>query len=213
MRHRFLTLILTAALVPAALAAGGNAPATASDRPEENRKVVWVIGNSRAFLGVTTIDVTPELRTYYGAPKEEGVVVSSVAPGTPAAAAGVKVGDVITRVDGHAVSSPWELAEALGSHKKGDRVALDVVRDRSPRKLEATLAQREEPEMDAAQNMARGFRGPIIALPKMAEFGQMMKTPEWQGRMESLDECERVRKRLEAVEERLKSLEQKLPGK
>jgi len=67
--------------------------------------------------------------------------------------------------------------------------------------------------MDAAQNMARGFRGPIIALPKMAEFGQMMKTPEWQGRMESLDECERVRKRLEAVEERLKSLEQKLPGK
>jgi hypothetical protein len=212
MRHRFPTLILAAALVPAALAAGGNAPATAPDRPEENRRVVWVIGSSRAFLGVTTLDVTPELRTFYGAPKDEGVVVSSVAPGSPAAAAGVKVGDVITRVDGHAVASPWELAGELGSRKKGERVALDVVRDRSPRKLEATLTQRDEPEMDAAQTMGQGFRGPIVALPKIAEFGQMMKTPEWQGKLESLDECERVRKRLEAVEERLKSLEQKLPG-
>jgi hypothetical protein len=46
----------------------------------------------------------------------------------------------------------------------------------------------------------------------MAQFDQMLKTPEWQGRLESLDECERVRKRLEAVEERLKALEQKLPG-
>jgi hypothetical protein len=52
----------------------------------------------------------------------------------------------------------------------------------------------------------------MLALPKMAQFDQMLKTPEWQGRLESLDECERVRKRLEAVEERLKALEQKLPG-
>jgi hypothetical protein len=213
MRHRFLLLLLAAALAPAVPAAAANDPAIPrSDRPAAKRPRVWLIGGPRTFLGVTTLDITPELRAFYGAPKEEGVVVSSVAPESPAAAAGVKVGDVITRVDGHPVASPWELADELGGHKKGDRVALDVVRDRSSRKLEATLAQREEPEMEAEREMVRGFRGPMLALPKMAQFDQMLKTPEWQGRLESLDECERVRKRLEAVEERLKALEQKLPG-
>jgi len=211
MRHRFLVLFL-AAVLPSAALAGGNDAANPRSGPAK-RPRVWVIGGPRTFLGVTTLDITPELRTFYGAPREEGVVVASVAPDSPAAAAGVKVGDVITRVDGHAVSSPWELADELGDRKKGDRVALDVVRDRSPRKLEATLAQREQPEMDAAEQMVQGFRGPMLALPKMAEFGQMLKTPEWQGRLEGLDECERVRKRLEAVEERLKALEQKLPGR
>ncbi len=213
MRHRFFPVVLAVAVASASLAAAGPAAATSPDRPAVRRTRLWLMGGPRAFLGVTTLDITPELRAFYGAPKEEGVVVGSVAAGSPAAAAGVKVGDVITRVDGHAVSSPWELADELGDHKKGDRVALDVVRDRAPRKLEVTLAQREEPGMDAAQKMVRDFRGPMLALPRMEKFDEMLKSPEWQGRLESLDECERVRKRLEAVEERLKALEQKLPGR
>jgi membrane-associated protease RseP (regulator of RpoE activity) len=210
MRHRFVSLGLAAVLASAALAAAGPASSTSPDRPGQKQRRVWLIPGPRGFLGVTTLDITPELRTFYGAPKEEGVIVSSVGPDSPAAAAGLKVGDVITRVEGHPVSSPWELSDELGSRKKGDRITIDVVRERAPRKLEATLTEREEVEMDAAREM---LRGPMLAMPKIAQFDQMMKTPEWQGRLEGLDECERVRKRLESVEERLKALEQKLPGR
>ncbi|HET9792988.1 MAG TPA: PDZ domain-containing protein [Thermoanaerobaculia bacterium] len=210
MRHRFFPLFLMAALASAAPTWAGPGTTLSPERPA-GRQRVWLIGGPRAFLGVTTLDITPELRVFYGAPKDEGVVVASVASGSPASSAGVHVGDVITRVDGHSVSSPWELADELGGRKKGDRVSLDVVRDRSPRKLEATLAEREAPEMDAAEGMLRGFRGPMLHLPRVEKWDEMLRTPEWEGRLDGLDECERVRKRLETVEERLKALEQKLP--
>src|SRR5204863_4895709 len=62
-----------------------------------------------AFIGVSVVDLTPELREFFGASKDSGVLVSSVADHGPAAKAGVRVGDVITSVDGKAVASLRDL--------------------------------------------------------------------------------------------------------
>jgi membrane-associated protease RseP (regulator of RpoE activity) len=209
MRRTFSAAILAMLLagVPALAETGATA---APPRRERERRVVW-IGGPRAFLGVTTLDVTPDLRAFYGAPKDSGVLVASVEPGSPAASAGIRVGDVITRVDGRSVDSPWGLADELGDHKKGDRVSIEVVRDRSTRKIDATLAERDESEGDLAERMAVDMRKiPMLRVQKMEK---VFRTPEWKARLDGLDECDRVRKRLEAVEERLKVIEQSLPRK
>ena len=58
----------------------------------------------------------------------DGAHVDQVTPGLPAAAAGVKAGDVIVAVNDHAISGPDRLAENLNSHKPGDVVWLTVKR-------------------------------------------------------------------------------------
>jgi S1-C subfamily serine protease len=69
------------------------------------------IGNT-AFLGVSLQD------------SASGAVVASVAAGTPAASAGLQVGDVITSVDGKSVSSAQSLATTIAGHHPGDRITL-----------------------------------------------------------------------------------------
>ena len=68
---------------------------------------------SRAWLG---IDVT---KSPYG-----GVMVVDVFPGSPAQAAGMEAGDVITRINGHSVINPSDVTTAIAAKHPGDRVQL-----------------------------------------------------------------------------------------
>ena len=82
--------------------------------------------------GAEVARMTPGLRDVFGVPS--GVLVLSVAPGSPAAAGGLRSGDVIQRVNGDAVSSPQALQRAvLECTTKSAR--LDVVRKKKPERL------------------------------------------------------------------------------
>jgi S1-C subfamily serine protease len=98
------------------------------------REVLPVLSRSerieRAYLGVTT------------APHARGAEIVSVAPGSPAQSAGVRSGDVITGVDGHDVTQPQEVSEAIDALKPGDRLELEVSRDGSSRTVQVELATR-----------------------------------------------------------------------
>jgi serine protease Do len=73
-----------------------------------------------------------------------GVVVASVVPGSPAAAAGVRVGDVIRSLDGSDVSEGGELLQILAKRQPGDKVALGVQRDERELDMKVTLKRRNE---------------------------------------------------------------------
>ncbi len=60
----------------------------------------------------------------------KGVIVESVVSGSPAAAAGVRAGDVIRSLDGSAVRDGGELLQMLAKRQAGDRVKLGVARDK-----------------------------------------------------------------------------------
>jgi membrane-associated protease RseP (regulator of RpoE activity) len=199
-------LIFAAALVLA--------PALRADEPEPPPE--GIINRDffapGAFLGVSTMDVTPELRAFLGAPKDSGVLVGRVSPDSPAAKAGIKVGDVIVRVDGHEVDSPWRLARVLRDKKSGNPVSIDIIRDHGARTLSAKLAERKEgPEIVVEKRkLLNGERFPD---GDFGRFEEMFKTPMWQGRLDNVEECEKVRDRLKIVEDRLRALEQKLEKK
>ena len=71
-----------------------------------------------------------------------GARVGSVRSGTPAAAAGLKAGDVITALDGKRVSSSAELESAIAAHSPGDTVSLTYTRDGKSHTVQLKLASR-----------------------------------------------------------------------
>jgi S1-C subfamily serine protease len=110
-----------------------------------------------AFLGVTTESLYPQLADHLGLDTENGALVTDVVDGGPADKAGLKGssgettfqlehvktgGDVIVAVDGKPVVASTDLAELIASHKAGDTVTLDILRDGGQQKIEVTLEAR-----------------------------------------------------------------------
>ena len=96
----------------------------------------------RAFLGVTLQDVEPDVAQVLRLPAEEGVLVASVKPGSPAAKAGIVGGntqvvvagesyqlggDMIVAIDGKKVTSVDQLRDLITAHKPGDTVGVTIV--------------------------------------------------------------------------------------
>ncbi len=85
----------------------------------------FVTGNGA--IGITTVEVTEEESKYYGIPV--GVMVIQVKPGSSAAAAGLKRGDIITAFNGKKVTTTAEINEYKSDFKAGDEVTITVYRD------------------------------------------------------------------------------------
>lgn len=94
-------------------------------------------------LGVTVTELTDQLGDYFGT--RVGVLVTSVADATPAKTAGLKAGDVITRVNGQVVRSEEDLRRRLAV-SAGD-VAITLMRDHKEQIVTAHIeADKIEPE-------------------------------------------------------------------
>lgn len=99
----------------------------------------------RGWLGVQAQDLTPELAQRTGAKSGTGVLISAVARRGPAAAAGLKPGDVVTAIEGKAVPDAAALMAATAAIKPGSVVNVDVLRQAKPLSLRATLGERPAP--------------------------------------------------------------------
>ena len=96
---------------------------------------------SRGRLGVELERLSDQLAAYFGA-TSGGVLVGAVTPESPAAKAGVKAGDVITRVNGTAVKDSRDVIAALRDVTDDGVVTLDIVRDKKATSLKATIEPR-----------------------------------------------------------------------
>ena len=98
-------------------------------------------------LGIEAEEVSGQLGQYFHVPGNEGVLVREVSPGTAAAQAGLKAGDVITKVDGVEVRTVDELRRELREKREKKSVPLIVVRNGSQLTINVTLEQpKVEPE-------------------------------------------------------------------
>ncbi len=97
---------------------------------------------SHAFFGVQPAPLTPQIRSRLDVDVDAGVVVRSTVPGGPAEEAGIRRGDVLTEVDGEAVTSVEELLAALRRHEPGDEITIEVVRGDDTQQVEVTLTDR-----------------------------------------------------------------------
>jgi serine protease Do len=108
-----------------------------------------------ARLGVEAESLGPQLAEFFGV--KEGVLVRSVLENTAAQKAGIKAGDVITKVDGTAVTSPSELSGAVRAANSKKTYTVELTRERKPQTVnvavEDTRPQREPPRGRVVQNL------------------------------------------------------------
>jgi len=95
---------------------------------------------ARGYLGVGIQPVTEDLASALGLERAYGAIVADLRPGTPAEAAGLRVGDVILSLDGEKVAGPSDLSKAVGGRDPGEAVRLGVRRDGDDLALEVALA-------------------------------------------------------------------------
>jgi serine protease Do len=95
-------------------------------------------------LGISVAPLSDQLATYFGV--KEGVLVSEVLANTPAAAAGLKAGDVITAANGRSVQSSADLMREVRESEPGTSLELRVARDRKETTVNVMMpAQRRPP--------------------------------------------------------------------
>lgn len=94
-----------------------------------------------AYIGIGVTDVTPENSKFFQMSKASGAVVTEVQPNAPGAKAGVKVGDVITQVDGHEITDAGALQVEVGQQQPGSKIELTVIRDGKNVTLPVTIEE------------------------------------------------------------------------
>lgn len=103
--------------------------------------------SSRTRLGIDAENLDGEFGNYFGAPDGEGILVRGVFPDTPAAKAGLKVGDVITNVNGERVRSIGELrAKMAENQSQGETLKVGIVRNKAPLSVTVELPAPEKRE-------------------------------------------------------------------
>ncbi len=232
-RHALYTFALAGLLVagsataqPPRARAGQPAP-----RAKVQHKIVMVDENGkerviegegfrvrRGYLGIGLTELTPELRQHFGAPEDAGVMISRIEPDSPAAKAGLEVGDILISLDGKEVASSWDIRAQARDFKEGEQVPLQIYRGGKMQTLSATVAMRERPELDMApflfQRGGDGEREPMVfQMPRMEgrelRRGEGAPGPRL---LHSPREAE-LEKRLKELEKRLADLEKQLEKK
>jgi serine protease Do len=96
----------------------------------------------RGYLGIETRDLTPDLRgTLKLTAETRGVVVVRTERGTPAARAGVRQSDVITAIDGKAVTSFVQFNRLVAGKAPGDKASVQILRDGKEYTLSMEVAE------------------------------------------------------------------------
>ncbi len=183
---------------------------------------------SGAYLGVELVNLNEPLRAHFGVPEGSGVLVSNVVDGSPAARAGVQVGDIITRFDGEDVTSSRKLTTMVRKAEAGDPADLEVWRDGKVETVSTTLDERPRPDLQANSfYFLRGredldgdgeidvFVSPENVHEKIQEY---FDGDEWKERHEHLQrflherspDMKALEDRLESLKERLAELESRL---
>ncbi|MFH0839230.1 MAG: DegQ family serine endoprotease [Candidatus Omnitrophota bacterium] len=134
---------------------------------------------SRPWVGIGIQDVTPELKKHFGIKEQEGVLINQIYEDSPAAKAGLKIGDVIQQVDGIKVKDSQSLVKEILKKRIGKKIRLGIVKggkfievnveaQKMPDKISGLKEETEETKEDAV---------PVLGL----EVEEL--TPEFAGRL------------------------------
>jgi serine protease Do len=106
-------------------------------------------------LGISAEELSGQLGAYFGAPESGGILVREVRAGTAADKAGLKAGDVITKIDSKPVSSLSDLREQLRDKSGEKSVSLGILRKGSEMNVSVTIEKPQPMELTHMQRRAQ----------------------------------------------------------
>ena len=119
---------------------------------------------THAYIGLSMQTVTPANALRNGLSVDEGAYVVEVTDGSPAAEAGIEVGDVITSIGGEAVTSADSAILAVRSHDIGDTVEVVVMRGDREMSFDVTLGSDEALQEQQEQEQTVNVNGQEISV-------------------------------------------------
>jgi len=122
----------------------------------------------RGYLGAEMQNLDPELAAAFGLSGRSGAVLVTILPDSPAQQAGLRAGDVVTKVNGKAVRDAADLRNQIGLMRVGDGVQLEFVRDGKAMKASAQVGARGSKEAQANS----GIRNPRLAGVSVADLDE-----------------------------------------
>jgi serine protease Do len=134
----------------------------------------------RAKLGVTVQRITADLAASLGLPSSQGALVSSVEPGSPAARAGIRQGDVITQYNGKAISDYNQLRNIVAATTPGTSVPVQILRNGRSETVQATvgeLAVKRERDTSSGSSDREGGRFGMSVEPLTPDLAEQVGVP------------------------------------
>jgi len=108
----------------------------------------------RPWVGIGLQDINPDLMKFFNLKEKAGALISQVYGGSPAEKAGLKVGDVVTELDGTKVTNSQDVVREVLKKQVGQRVSFVVLREGKRTEISLTTAQMPEKV---------GERGPVTS--------------------------------------------------
>jgi len=106
---------------------------------------------SRGYLGVMPTELDPANAEFLGLEGREGVQLTQVIEGTPAAKAGLQTGDVVLKVDGTPVTTANKFRLLIAEYPPGSKVEMTIFRDGKEKNVTVTLEERPDFMAEAGQ--------------------------------------------------------------
>ena len=122
---------------------------------------------TRGWIGVQIQNVTADLADDLGLKEQTGALVAAAQKDSPAAAAGVKSGDVITSVDGETVADPHDLARRIAALGPKKTVKLALIRNGAPMTIDVVLGTMPVDKTAAAESRNSDDDNGASALAKL----------------------------------------------
>ncbi len=115
----------------------------------------------RGMLGVIMQNLTPELAQAFGLDLHQGVVISQVIEDTAAEEAGLKVGDVVTSINGAPVKSASAMRNMVGMLRVGDEMSILVIREGKQKNITAVIRDARDVSLSGTR-INQGLAGATI---------------------------------------------------
>ncbi|MDP2661174.1 MAG: PDZ domain-containing protein [Dehalococcoidia bacterium] len=162
-KRRIVLPIMGAVVVVLAVAAWGFPQARASILAlgHGNPTVAAQAQDQKPFIGISLADINAQIKSRLQLSQDQGVVIVMVVPNSPGATAGLQQKDIITAIDGNAVTAAKDVTTAVQAKKIGDTVKLTVTRSDGSHDITVALGAAPA-RMNAAPKGLNGARvGPL----------------------------------------------------
>jgi predicted metalloprotease with PDZ domain len=162
-------------------------PPARAPRPGAAPRIPGLVFEQRKYVGVYCDELSSELALHFGVKEGTGLIVSRLSEGEPAEKAGLKVGDVIVRVDGKRVESVDQFIDVIQGREKGDKIKIEFLREKKPMSVEVEVAEDRVADFagpEGAESFLRSWQGSTDAFRR--ELGKW--GPEFRTDLESIVE-------------------------
>lgn len=154
---------------------------------ELTRSFAFTFDGDGAYLGVQTQEVNKENFAKFGLSSVRGVAVEKVVENSPAAAAGLKGGDVIVRFNGEEVTSTRKLTRLIGEVDPDHQAKITILRNGREQDVTATMGKRPVPKFADGNFLLRTPMPRMTPMPNLKDFPrvempQIYGVPDGEGR-------------------------------